>query len=75
MNLLKKLLQKHVKIEETKYRLMVEPEENYYRMTMKCTNCGTELPLVIKKGIYAKYAVSSIRCTNCGCKVDRGEAK
>jgi hypothetical protein len=69
----KRLFQKHVKFETPAARILVEPEENYYRTTTKCTNCATEINLVIKKGIYAKYAIPTVRCPNCGCKSDRGE--
>jgi uncharacterized protein CbrC (UPF0167 family) len=44
---------------------------NYYTKEVTCNNCGKRLPLLIRKGIYAKYAITEILCDNCNCKVDK----
>ena len=45
---------------------------NYYDKTLVCDNCGKYLLLLIKKGIYARYIITSIICSNCGCKINKG---
>jgi DNA-directed RNA polymerase subunit RPC12/RpoP len=70
MKFFKKLFQKHVIINIPGPLISVVPE-NCYATSVKCGNCGENLSLFIKKGIYIKYVITSVRCTHCGCKVDR----
>lgn len=49
----------------------IDPK-NYYTKTIICNNCGEYLPVLIKKGIYVSYTISSIICPNCGCKINKG---
>ena len=46
--------------------------KNYYSKVVICNNCGLDLPLLIKKGIYVKYVITNVICYNCGCKIDKG---
>lgn len=77
MNFFRKLFLKHVIIEQpTPIKdIDIALRQNYYQTDVTCNNCGQSLHLLIKKGLYVKYEISTIRCTNCGCKIDRGEAK
>jgi hypothetical protein len=45
---------------------------NYYDKTVVCDNCGKYLLLLIKKGLYARYIITSIVCSYCGCKINKG---
>jgi len=72
MNFFKKLLLKHCIVVDSYLALPETLEKEYYKIEFTCTNCSTKLLLLVKKGVYAKYAIPNIRCTSCGCKVDRG---
>jgi transcription elongation factor Elf1 len=71
MNFFRRLFLKHCIIVDSYFALPETLEKEYYKKSFTCTNCLTVLSLLVKKGIYIKYAISNVRCTNCGCKVDK----
>jgi len=44
----------------------------FYEIKMKCSNCGFNNNLRIKKGVHIRdYLKSSkCKCKNCGCKIE-----
>jgi transcription elongation factor Elf1 len=71
MNFFKRLFLKRCIVIDSFLALPETLEKEYYKVQHTCTNCNTTLSLLVKRGIYTKYAISSIRCSNCGCKIDR----
>lgn len=47
----------------------------YYYIKVKCTNCGKECDIKIKKGVSVAEAITNetIKCDNCGCLIKPNE--
>lgn len=54
---------------------LVDKLKPYYAVNMRCSNCGKDCELKIKKGITVKEASMNkkITCDNCGCLIESFE--